>query len=155
MKGDNMKIRSWLYILSVSLAFLGAVIALVGAISFFQAQTQSPGDSVWPLPGLALVDWVAFSVLGFLGVWFSNKSDNTASLNGAWLAVGALAPLVILGAFSIGLFVLITELLLLIASIIVTFRRSNSNYRPIGLAMVGVIGNLGLFFMFLLAGSLI
>ncbi len=150
-----MKTRNWLYIVSVLLTFLGAAIALVGAITFFQAQTQSPGDSVWPLPGLALVDWVIFSLLGFLGIWFSNRSDNTTALYGAWLAVGALFPLVILGVFSIGLFVLITELLLLIAAILVIFQRSSRNYRPISLAMVGVIGNLCLFFLFMLAGSLI
>jgi hypothetical protein len=150
-----MNIRRWLYFVSLALALIGALIAILGSWLVFQNQAQIQGSRVWPLPGLILLDWVLLGILGFLGALFSNKPNGSAWLKGIWFVVGALMPLVILGALSIGLFVFISLLFILAASVLITIQRKGKGLVHLALVIVGIICNLGLSLVFILANGLI
>lgn len=145
----KMKINRWATFAALVLAFIGALIALSGSWLVFVEQAQFQGARIWPLPGFALVDWAIMGTLGFLGVLFSYRPNGSVWLKTIWFVVGALIPLVVLGAFSIGLFVLISLLFILASSIIISIQKKSKWLWHLGLLMVGVICNLGLFLLFI------
>ncbi len=150
-----MNIRRWLYFASLVLAFVGAVIALIGSGLVFADQAQIPESRIWPLPGLIFFDWAIIGILGFLGAWLSDKPNGSTWLKVIWFVVGALIPLVILGAFSIGLFVLFTLLFFLASAVILTIQMKGEALGHIELFMVGVICNLGILLVLIITNSLL
>src|SRR5512134_3296846 len=93
-------------IIQWTLGALGAVIALAGALGIAASQGNAPGDSLWPLPGLVLLDWAGMGVAGFIGPISAGNGKRKIELS--WFVVGALLPLIFLGALSIGPLVLLT-----------------------------------------------
>jgi hypothetical protein len=55
-KKDGQR-RSWLDFLAVILSFFGAIVSFWGALVTYFTQAQIPEASLWPLPGLILIDW--------------------------------------------------------------------------------------------------
>jgi len=149
-----MKLNRWAYFAALALAGIGTLIALQGSWGVFTEQAQIQGSRIWPLPGLVLLDWAGLAILGFLGVLLSNKPYGAAWLYANWFIVGALMPLVILGAFSIGLYVLISLLFILASSVIITIQKKSKWLMHLGLVMVGFICNLGLLLLFIAISNL-
>lgn len=146
--------EQWVKFLTILLAFVGALIAVSGSLLVLIDQAQMPGTPVWPLPALVLIDWAILGVLGFLGVYFGKKTSPTCWQKTVWFATGALIPLVILGAFSIGLFVLVSLLFFLISAILITIQEKLRWRDNLGLLMVGAVCNLGLLLLFIALGNL-
>jgi hypothetical protein len=143
---------SWDFI-AMLLAFLGAIVSFVGAIFTFSSQAQTPAASVWPLPGLVLLDGVLLGSIGFLTAFFSFRHGSTIWVSVAWFITGTFIPLIILGAFSIGLAVLVAFLLLVISTIIFAIRQKGNWLTSFGLVMLGSICNLGVLMLMLTLGT--
>lgn len=139
------------YYSSILLAMCGAVFALLTAVIVIQDQ----GLELRPLPGFILLDCMLLGILGFLGVFFSNKPNGSTWLKVTWFVVGALLPLVILGAFSIGLFVLFSMLFFLAAATILTIQSKGDRLQNIGVIILGVIGNLAIALLIILSDRLV
>jgi hypothetical protein len=148
-----MNIRRWAYFTALVMAFIGALIAVSGAWLVFVDQAQVQGERIWPLPGLILMDWAILGILGFIAVLLINRPHGSTWLKAIWFVIGALIPLVILGAFSIGPYVLITFLFFLATSVIIATQIKNKWLEYLGLVLLGIICNLGLYFLMLAVNS--
>jgi hypothetical protein len=88
-----MKSGQWVQYISLALAFIGMLVSGVGSLLFFSYQAQV-GSSLWPLPGLVLIDWAILGVLGLLGVYFEIKLSSGYWPRVPWFVSGALLPLI-------------------------------------------------------------
>jgi hypothetical protein len=136
--------RSIVDLLALILAFVTATVSFFGALFTYVTEAQIAGVSLWPLPGLVLVDWILVGVLGFFATYFRLRRRSKRWLVACWVFSGAFIPLVILGAFSIGFMVLITFLLSLLATSILAFRNGTNWLESFGALMLGSIGNLAI-----------
>jgi hypothetical protein len=133
-------------------AAIGAVICLVGAytVAVAQASVRTPGNpvwlSIWPLPGLALLEWSVLGMVALVGVVWGRPGTLTL----AWVACGALAALVILGAASIGLTVLLALVFLTVAALLASMRRERNLFRDAGSFLLGTLVNFALFALLIL-----
>src|SRR3712207_2876907 len=93
------------------LVVLGALICIAGAIGFWQhAQLSSPNGSLWPLPAVVLIEWLALGIVGAIATVADRQSTRSLWTTIRWIVCGALFGLVILGGFSIGPLVLLAAL---------------------------------------------
>ncbi len=126
--------RSIELILGLIGGFLGAVVALLFGIS------QSGLDaSLWPLPGLVFLELIT---LGFLGAVAAAREAGSAHQAWAyvpWAAAGALAALVILGGFTIGLFLIPSALCFLGVGLLGTSRWGTRLPLAISLAALAAV----------------
>jgi hypothetical protein len=81
------------------------------------------GNSIWPLPGLVLMDWAILGVGGFLAAYLGTKPLPGFWARAAWFVPGALFPLMALGALSIGPFVLLSMAFLSASAILVAIHQ--------------------------------
>jgi hypothetical protein len=125
-------------------ATLSAAVSLGGGIGFAAQQASAPGESIWPLPGLVLLDWAALGVIGFTGILLAENPQDLAWFGASWFVTGALLPLAILGAFSIGPFVFISLVALLIAVILTSLQLKLSPLPHLKFLFIGIIANLAL-----------
>jgi hypothetical protein len=129
------------------LAALSAAIALGGGIGFATQQASlasAPGESIWPLPGLVLLEWAAFGVVGFMGVLLAENPQYLAWFGASWFVTGAFLPLVVLGALSIGPFVLLSLVALLVAVLLTSLQLKLSLLPRFKLLLIGIVANFGL-----------
>ncbi len=148
--------KQWAYIVSILFSAIGALAALAGSwLAFsYQVQVSGPGELVWPLPGLVLVDWSLLAVLGFAAAYFSNQSSSAIWQRIAWFVPGALAPLIVLGAFSIGALVLLSCLFLFLAAVLITLREGGSWAQGAVTLLAGAVINLALLLLVIVSGRL-
>jgi hypothetical protein len=128
-------------------AALSAAIALGGGIGFAAQQASwasAPGESIWPLPGLVLLEWAALGVIGFMGILLAENPHDLAWFGGSWFVIGAFLPLMILGALSIGPFVFISLVTLLIAAVLTSVQLKISLLPRLKFLLIGIVANLGL-----------
>ena len=140
---------SWSGIIALVLAFFGVVLSFWGALVTTISQAQIPKAPLWPLPGLVLIDWVLFTLIGFIIAYLCFRRASTKWLRLAWIFTGMLIPLIIFGAFSIGMAVLIVFLLFMVSTIIFAIRQSGKLLESFGLLMLGSICNLGILLVIL------
>jgi hypothetical protein len=129
------------------LAALSAAIALGGGIGFAAQQAglaSAPGESIWPLPGLVLLEWAAFGAVGFMGILLAENPSNLSWFSASCFVIGAFLPLVVLGAFSIGPFVLLSLVALLIAAVLTSLQLKISLLPRLKYLLIGIVANLGL-----------
>ncbi len=136
--------RSWVDLGVLILSFLGAMVSFFGAVTTYASEAQIPGVTLWPLPGYVLIDWILAGSLGFIAVFFYLRKPSKNRLRMTWLFPGAFIPLIVLGAFSIGLMVLLSFLLSLVSTSILAFRNQTNWLESFGVLMVGSIGNLAI-----------
>jgi hypothetical protein len=134
-------------------AALSAAIALGGGIGFAAQQATLPGSSIWPLPGLVLLEWAAFGVVGFMGILLAESPYNLSWFSASWFVIGAFLPLVVLGALSIGPFVLLSLVALLIAALLTSVQLKISLLPRLKFLLIGVVANLGLLAGVILLGN--
>ncbi len=144
---------SWPELIALSAAFIGAIICLVGSLAFYVSQIQFSGPSqLWPLPGMVLLWWALLGVFGFIAVYLAVRQTFTGWLHASIFLTGAFLPLVILGAFSIGIFVLIGFLFFLVSMLILALRKRAKLLESFGLFILGAICNLGLLYLMITLG---
>jgi hypothetical protein len=145
--------NSWLDFIPLVLSFFGALVSLWGALVTYLSQSQIPEASLWPLPGLILIDWVVLGLAGFFTTYLCFKQVSAKWLHVAWFITGAFIPLIILGAFSIGAGVLIVFIFFVLSTIILTIRRKGRLLASFGLLLLGSICNLGILFILITLGN--
>jgi hypothetical protein len=103
------RIAEWL------LVVFGAADCLV--VIFLFAGQQ--GQELWPLPGLYFIEIMLLAIYG-AGSWMVPMNKPSAIMRAApWVVGGALVPFVILGVFTIGLFIFPAMLAFILAGILV------------------------------------
>jgi hypothetical protein len=128
-------------------AALSAAIALGGGIGVAAQQAglaSAPGESIWPLPGLVLLEWAAFGMVGFMGILLAENPHNLSWLGASWFVLGAFLPLVVLGALSIGPYVFLSLVALLIAALLTSWQLKASPLPRIKFLLIGIVANFGL-----------
>jgi hypothetical protein len=151
-KKDDLR-RSWLDFIALTLSFLGAIVSIGGAIIIYSSQAQDGMSPLWPLPGLVLLDWALLGLIGFLGAYLSFRQLSAKWLQVTWFITGAFMPLIVLGAFSIGLFVLIGFLLFVTSTILLAIRKRAKWLESFSLLMLGAICNLVLLLITITLGK--
>lgn len=154
MNGKVERRSSWLDFLALVLSFIGAIISFWGALVTYFSQAHIPEASLWPLPGLVLMDWVLLGLVGFISVYLCFRGGSPRWLHVTWFITGTLIPLIILGAFSIGSGVLIAFLLFVVSTIILTIRQRGKLLASFGRLMLGSICNLGILLIIITLGNL-
>lgn len=134
------------------LGALGAGIALAGALGIGASQLGFPGASIWPMPGLVLLDWVMLGLLGFVGMIAEGSWKRTFNLVDTWFVVGALIPLMVIGAFSIGPLVLLTLLAFFLAALLASTQAKVSWLKYFKALLIGAVANLALLYLFITLG---
>jgi hypothetical protein len=142
MSTNSQGRRNWVDLLALFLSFLAAIVSVSGALFTFTMQTQIGGATLWPLPGLLLIDWLIIGVISFVVVSISLRKKTTTWLRMTWLSTGAVIPLIILGALSIGIFVLVAFFFAVISTFIIAIRQNSKWLESFGFLMLGSIGNL-------------
>jgi len=145
---------SWLDFVALALAFFGAIVSLGGALSIYSSQAPIAETPLWPLPGFVLLDWALLGLIGFLPAYLSFRHLSSKWRLVAWFITGALIPLIVLGALSIGSIVLISFLFFVISTIILSIRKKAKWLESIGILMLGAICNLGLLLIIITLGNL-
>jgi hypothetical protein len=144
---------SWLDFIALSVSFLGALVSIGGAVLILLDEASITMTPVWPLPGFVLLDWAVLGFIVFLATYLSFRQISAKWLLVAWFITGAFIPLIVLGALSIGLFVLITFLLFVISTIILAIRKRAKWLESFGLLMLGAVCNLGILLIMITLGN--
>lgn len=147
MDNDNKGRISKADFIGLVAAFIGAIISIIGAIWIYSSMVQFGVSPLWPLPGLALADWALMGLLGFVAAYFVFRNVSVRWQQATWFISGAFIPLVILGAFSIGPFVLISFVLFMVSSLVLAVQRNPKWLENFGLLMLGAIINLIILFI--------
>jgi hypothetical protein len=153
MNKEDGRRNSWSGILALILAFFGAIVSFWGALVTYVSQAQNPEASLWPLPGLVLINWVFLGLMAFITAYLSFRQRSTKWVRLAWLITGMLIPLIVLGAFSIGLAVLVAFLLFVFSTIILAVRQESKWLESFVLLMFGAIVNLGILWIIIILGN--
>ena len=122
-------IKTHMPALAAGLAFAGLGTAAISMGLVWNFTTGNPFQPMWPLPGLYLVEAV---VLPAVVLWAVAGAHSRGACFGAWLAMGALAMLSLLGAMSIGLYVALALIFLIPASIFGDDGRSRVSQKVAG-----------------------
>jgi hypothetical protein len=122
-----------------------------GQVRAFSLGT-SPLQALWPLPALTLIDWVALGLIGLVSVALGNLAQPWIWNKLTWAVCGALVVLMIVGAFSIGPYVMLAALCFGLAGAL-AWARDKPHVGADLLALAhGGLGNLVLLFVFILFG---
>jgi hypothetical protein len=135
-----------------TLGALGAGIALAGALGIGASQLDSPAASIWPMPGLVLLEWAVLGLLGFIGLIAEGSWKRTFNLVNTWFVMGALIPLMVIGAFSIGPFVLLSLLAFFVSALLASAQAKVNWLRYFKSLLIGAIANLTLLYLFITLG---
>jgi hypothetical protein len=156
MNANPLKQYRWIEFIALALAFIGVMIAVVSSYIIISNQVQVFKTQIWPLPGLVLTDWILLGLLGFLAplLGLLSPSSSWAKINVNWFVSGSFLPLAVLGAFSIGPFVLISLLFVLVSAVIMTVLWKMKWLLNLGLLLLGAAANLVLLLIFITLGNL-
>ncbi len=97
------------------------------------------GPSLWPLPAGYLLEIVALGLCGLISVSANRGPASQLWGNATWTTAGAFLTLVVLGAWSIGLFVAPTLFALVAAGALAGFRRRRRLWPQMGWFVVGLV----------------
>jgi hypothetical protein len=130
----------------------GAAVCIGGAAAFWTMQVSTTAGTLWPLPALALLDWVILGFVGFLTAGRVESASSGGNEPASWAIGGALLPLGLIGALSIGPFVLLSALLFLTGAVWNAVSHSGITGRDLRWLVSGMVGNLVLLLLFVAFG---
>ncbi len=111
---SNPQKRNILKIIEKVMVFFGAVVCMV--VVFLFASDQP--NELWPLPGLYFLEITLLAIFGAGSRLFASNPTKPILIAAPWITGGALLPFVILGALTIGLFLLPGMLAFILSGII-------------------------------------
>jgi hypothetical protein len=115
------------------LAIVAAVVCLTVTLVFWIS--ESPRQSMWPLPGLYFVEMVSLS---FISTFIFVRGDPRGSLM-TWVAAGVFSAFSFLGAASVGFFYVPVALLFGIISITSDVRNNQNKPARLGIFLIAAI----------------
>jgi hypothetical protein len=140
-------------LLALVLAFLGAIVSFLGVVAIYSSAAQVSGTPLWPLPGLVLVDWMLIGAISFIATFFCLRKRSAGWLKLIWFMTGTFIPVIILGAFTIGVLVLVAFFFMVISTFIIAIRQESKWLTSFGYLMLGSIINLGILAVILFLSS--
>jgi hypothetical protein len=139
--------------LHLALVSLGAAVCIGGAAAFISLEASTTTGPIWPLPGLALLDWAILGFIGLLAARRGAPAEGDDAHPGPWAIGGALVSLGTVAALSIGPFVGLSALLFLAGVAFSSPPRVKVTVRDLRWFLGGLVGNLALLLLvILLAG---
>lgn len=96
---QNPPPRSWLF------AVLAAVSCLIPVI-LFTASQLTLGSSIWPFPGIYFLEIILLGLLALISVMKNSPAGKHSWTSLPWIGAGGLFAFVILGAWTIGFFLI-------------------------------------------------
>jgi hypothetical protein len=133
------------------LAGIGAIMCIGGAASIWVQQTpnDTPGLSLWPMPAILLLEVAILGAVGFLGIVLEPRQLSAGWGFLVWIACGGLLGLSILGGigFSVIVFLAAPALFFSGSAILADIRRKRKVLPDLGILVVSVIANFGLFYL--------
>ncbi len=131
---------------------LAALIGVLGAIKIWQSHDISQNGSIWPVPGLILVQVIFLALLGFLGTVMDGNGASRGWGLLPWIASGGLLALGGVGSntrsFQLLLLVL-PSLGFFIVSLLADQRRNRRVLNNLSILAFSVIINFGLLVFFI------
>lgn len=115
-------------------ALIGALNCVLVSITF--AQLDQP---MWPLPGLYLIEIALTGLVVAIYVAIRPRLEATGWNALPWLAAGFMLAFVILGGFSIGLFLIPALVAFIVTGLLIDFQTSGSTGAHIGLFFVAAL----------------
>jgi hypothetical protein len=100
---------------------------------------------------LVLLDWAVLCVAGFVGLISADTGKIKIDLT--WFTVGALLPLIFLGALSIGPLVLLSWIAFFVAVLLASAQNKASRVIAVMLLLAGIVANLALLFVLITVGQ--
>jgi hypothetical protein len=153
MNTDEKVKRSWVDMLALALAFFGAIVSFTGAVVTYLYLAQIADAPLWPLPGLVFVDWLLIGAVSFVVAFFCLRRKTAGWLKLIWFMTGTFIPVLILGASTIGILVLIAFLLEMISTFIISIRQESKWLASFINLMLGSICNLGVLAIIILLSN--
>jgi hypothetical protein len=139
-KNRFMPVFEWM------LAVFGAVVCF--GVAFVFASYQK--NDLWPIPGFYFIEMVALAVLGVISLLPHSGSTTSRWGMVPWIIAGAFFPLVLLGIFSIGIFLYPAMLAFLLVGVLNDIRKKTSMAPHIGWAVAAALIQGGLMYIFIL-----
>ena len=122
------------------LATVAAVTSVGVTIPLWQSESIS-GGSLWPLPGLVLLEIAVFGLVGLAAVVLDSAEGSHRWGQLTWGIIGGLLVLMVLGAFTIGPLIFPVVLGLSITGLLADQRRGRRRMVNMALAATGGISN--------------
>ncbi len=125
------------------LRVVGAAITTGIAAVFAQQQSsaQAPGESLWPFPGIVLLEIAVLGLIGLVAVALDSAEHARHWGMLTWAVVGALVSLMFLGIFSVGPFLFPAVLVFSVAAVLADRRRGRGSASNLGLAAMTMVAN--------------
>ncbi len=124
-------------------AFIGAVDCLAVVILFSVSQASFPGSrfsDLWPIPGFYFLEISALAILMLVAVSGQRFPASSFWQNSPWIAAGILLAFVVLGAWTIGFFLLPALLAFLALGLLVDSRSQQGfSRKQVAYLITGVI----------------
>jgi hypothetical protein len=111
--------------IELTLAALAAINCLLVAVLFGNSQAASSPSSLWPFPALYLIEIALAGAAGWVGAERCERNPTSAWVWLPWIAGGVLLAFVILGAFSIGPFLIPAAAGFTLAGLLFDLRRNS------------------------------
>ena len=121
--------------IALALAFIAVLISGIGWWWASAHPEQFASSSLWPMPDLFLIYWTLVSLAGLFAVYLILPRL-------AWYVVGGLIPIMVISAWSFGLFVFFAFLFMLLSALLVSARPGQNWLETLGIASLGVITSL-------------
>lgn len=112
----NPRLRS----LELALSVLGAINCILISILFSLSQIQLPGgdlSDIWPLPAIYFLEIITLGIMCVIAVAKNQDQPNSFWSGIPWICSGILFAFVILGAWTIGFYLIPAMILFLIVGI--------------------------------------
>jgi hypothetical protein len=112
----NPRLRS----LELALSVLGAINCILISILFSLSQIQVPGgdlSDIWPLPAIYFLEIITLGIMCVIAVAKNQDQPNSFWSGIPWICSGILFAFVILGAWTIGFYLIPAMILFLIVGI--------------------------------------
>lgn len=119
----NQKLNTRKRVLEWIFCLLGVLNCIIVLIAFIPSQLSSEGlISIWPLPFIYFIEIAVLGILCLVSVGIQREKLNSKWSGVPWICSGVLLAFVILGAWTIGFFLIPALILFLLVGIMIDRR---------------------------------
>ena len=137
---SSSKCQAFRRVSELALGVFGASISVGMAAAVWQRES-TPGENLWPLPAIVLIELGILGLLGLAAVVSDSEGNSNRWGPLTWAIVGGLAAVMLVGAFSIGPLVFPAVLAFSAAGLLADWRHQRRILENIGVATLFGIGN--------------
>ena len=131
----------WLFAVAASVI---CWVACIRTWQVIQSDYNPGGQTIWPLPGLYLLEMAVLSLVGAFSA-FNDRAEPPRDWGAVtWAVVGIFLAFAVMGAWSIGLFFLPTALMFAVGAILADRRRRRSSLVHAGIGVIAGLAQVAL-----------